>query len=372
MAESGGTFMRSRVIAVLGLCGAFGFGGSLAGARVAAQGPYAKIAEIQVGGTPAFDYLNVDSAARRLYLTNSTQVVVIDTANNVVIGRIPAGPGVHGIAIAPGGRGYITNGGEDTVSIVDLKTLQVLDKVSTKGSDPSVRQNPDAICYEPKQKEIYAFNHSGKSATVIDAAGKAIVQIPLSGVAESGQADPALGRVFVNIEDTDSIDVIDIATHKVVANWKVAPASSPTGMAIDTATHRLFVGGGPSTVMIDAKSGKIIASAPIVSGTDATWFDPGTQMVFSSGTGNNGAITVMHVDGPDKLTVVQTLATAPRARTMALDAATHRLYVAAQKYAPVDPNAAPPPPPPAGGRGRPAGPPGIPDSFHVIVFAMSK
>ena len=342
-------------------------------AIVAQSGPYAKIAEIPVGGTPAFDYLNVDSAAHRLYLTNGTQVVVIDTATNAVVGKIPAGPGVHGIAIAPDGKGYITNGGEDTVSIVDLKTLQLLSKVSTKGADQSVRQNPDAICYEPKQKEIYAFNHSGNSATVIDANGKAVAQIKLSGVAESGQADSSLGRVFVNIEDTDSIDVIDIATHKVVANWKVAPAASPTGMAIDTATHRLFVGGGPNTVMIDANTGKVLASAPIVGGTDATWFDPGTQMVFSSGTGNGGAITVMHVDGPTKLTVVQTLVTAPRARTMALDAATHRLYVAAQKYAPVDPNAAPATPPAAGaGRGRAAGPPAIPDSFHVIAFGMSK
>lgn len=343
------------------------------GTDVRAQAPYEKLAEIPVGGTAAFDYLNVDSAAHRLYLTNSTQVVVIDTEANRVVGRIPAGPGVHGIAIAPDGRGYITNGGEDTVSIVDLKTLQVLSKVSTKGADASVRQNPDAVCYEPKRKEIYAFNHSGKSATVIDASGKAVAQIELSGVAESGQADPALGRVFVNIEDTDSIDVIDIATHKVVANWKVAPATSPTGMAIDTATHRLFVGGGPNTVMIDADTGKVVASAPIVSGTDATWFDPGTQLVFSSGTGNGGAITVMHVDGPARLSVIQTLATAPRARTMALDVATHRLYVAAQKYEPVDPNAPPPTPPPAGaGRGRATGPPAIPDSFHVIAFGMAK
>ncbi|HEX5213827.1 MAG TPA: hypothetical protein VFV98_00110 [Vicinamibacterales bacterium] len=339
---------------------------------VAQGGPYSKIAEIPVGGTAAFDYLNVDSAAHRLYLTNSTQVVVIDTATNAVVGKIPAGPGVHGIAIAPDGKGYITNGGEDTVSIVDLKTLQVLSKVSTKGADASVRQNPDAICYEPKQKEIWVFNHSGKSATVIDATGKAVAQIPLSGVAESGQADSSLGRVFVNIEDTDSIDVIDIATRKVIANWKVAPASSPTGMAIDTTTHRVFVGGGPNTVMIDANTGNVLASAPIVGGTDATWFDPGTQMVFSSGTANGGAITVMHVDGPNKLSVVQTLVTAPRARTMALDAATHRLYVAAQKYAPVDPNAAAAPPPAGAGRGRAAGPPAIPDSFHVIAFGMSK
>jgi DNA-binding beta-propeller fold protein YncE len=203
---------------------------------------------------------------------------------------------------------------------------------------------------------------------VIDAAtGKVVATVPLAGAAEAGAADPALGRVFVNIEDKNSIDVIDVATHKVVANWPVAPAESPTGMAIDTANHRLFVGGGPNLVMIDAKTGKIMASAPICKGTDATSYDPSTKLAFASCS--DGNITAAHVDGADKLTVVQTIVTTPRARTMALDAVTHKIYTAAPKLAPVDPNA--PPPPPAGtpaGRGR--GPALIPESFHVLVFGM--
>ena len=325
------------------------------------QSSYEVIGEIHVGGAATFDYLNVDSGAKRLYLTHGTEVVVIDTTGNSVVGRIPAGPRVHGIAITPGDRGFITNGGENTVSIVDLKTLQVLKKVDTGA-------NPDAITYDPAKKQVYALNHTGQSATVIDAAfGVVVVTIPLSGTAETGQADPALGRVFVNIEDKDAVDVIDTATYKVVATWPVAPAASPTGMAIDTATHRLFVGGGTSTVMIDARTGKVMASAAICSGTDATWFDPGPQLVFSSCGGGAGAITVMHVDGPSALKVVETISTTRGARTMALDAATHRIYVAGQKYAPVDPNAPPPPPPPAGARGR-GGPPAVPDSFHVLVL----
>ena len=351
--------MRLRHLSVLGVSGVLLVG---AAAGVRAQGPYAKIGEVPVGGAASFDYLNVDPAAHRLYLTHSTEVVVIDTTTNAVVGRIPAGPRIHGIALV-GDRGYITNGGEATVSIVDLKTLQVLNKVTT---DPNnAMANPDAITYEPKQKEIYAFNHTGKSAGVLEAAtGKLVTVIPLSGVAETGQADPALGRVYVNIEDTDSVDVIDTATHKVIANWKVTPATSPTGMAIDLATHRLFVGGGPNTVMMDGRTGKIVASISIPSGTDATWFDPGLKMVFSSCTGNGGVIVAAKVDG-DTMTVVQTIETTRGARTMALDTSTHRLYVAGQKYAPVDPTA---PPPPAGGRGR--GPAGIPDSFHVLVFGM--
>jgi hypothetical protein len=344
--------MRLRHLSVLGIV----LLATAAGIR--AQGQWSKLGEVPVGGAASFDYLNVDPAAHRLYLTHGTEVVVIDTAANAVVGRIAAGPRIHGIALV-GDRGYITNGGDATVSIVDLKTLQVLNKVTTDPNNP--KANPDAITYEPKQKEIYAFNHTGKSAAVLEAAtGKLVTVIPLSGVAETGQADPALGRVYVNIEDTDSIDVIDIATHKVIANWKVAPAASPTGMAIDLATHRLFVGGGPNTVMMDGRTGKVIASIAIPSGTDATWFDPGLKMVFSSCTGDGGVIVAAKVDG-DTMKIVQTIATTRAARTMALDTSTHRLYVAGQKYPPPDAAAAP-----AGGRG----PAGIPESFHVLVFAM--
>ena len=345
--------MRVRRVLVLSLVVLF-IAAAIGGRLGAQAGSYAKIAEIPIGGATTFDYLNVDSAAKRLYVTHGTEVVVIDIANNTVVGRIADTPGVHGIAIAPGGRGFTSNGRENKVSIVDLNTLQTLSKVDTG-------RNPDFIVYEPKQKEIYALNHTGNSATVIDAAtGKVVATIPLAGTAEAGQADPALGRVYVNIEDKNSVDVIDIATHKVIANWSVTPAVSPTGMAIDTATHRLFVGGGPNTVMMDGTNGKIVATIPICAGTDATWFDPGTKMVFSSCS--NGTMTAAHVDSPDTLTVVQTITTVRGARTMALDAATHRIYVAGSKYEAADPAAA------AGAAGRGRGPAPVPDSFHVLVF----
>ena len=192
----------------------------------AADPTYAKIGDIHIGGSGAFDYLTVDPAAKRLYVTHGTEIVVIDTSSDTVVGRIADTPRVHGIAIAPGGRGFTSNGGEDKVSIVDLKTLTTINKVATNGA------NPDYITYDPKQKEIYAINHTGKSAAVINAAsGDLVTTIPLAGVAETAQADPDLGRVFVNIQDNSTMDAIDVATHKVVANWPVAPASSPTGMA---------------------------------------------------------------------------------------------------------------------------------------------
>ena len=346
--------MRLRLAYALGLS-ILAVGGFVGGRSHAADGPYAKVGEIPIGGAGSFDYLAVDSAAKRLFVTHGTEIVVIDLSTNKVVGRIPDTPRVHGIAIAPGDRGFTSNGGEDKVGIVDLKTLQTLSKVATG-------KNPDAILYEPKQKEIYALNHTGESATVINAASGAVVAtIPLAGTAETGQADPGLGRVYVNIEDKNSVDVIDIATHKVIANWPVAPAINPTGMAVDTASHRLFVGGGKFMVMMDAASGKVVATAPICTGTDATFFDPGTKTAFSSCS--DGNITAVHQDALDKVTVVQTIPTARGARTMTLDPATHRLYTAAQNFQPVDPAATAAP-----GRGR--GPTPIPDSFHVLIFGM--
>ena len=228
--------MHVRLSSVLwGLAASLSIG---AGLR-AADAPFTKLAEIHVGGAGAFDYLTVDPLTKRLYLSHGTEVVVIDLTSNTVIGRIADTPGVHGIAVAPGpgGRVFTSNGRENKVSMVDPKTFATIGKVDTGA-------NPDAIMYEPKEKAIYAFNHTGGSATVIDAAsGKVIATVPLEGAVETGQSDPGLGKVFVNIEDKDTVDVIDTATHTVSARWPIAPAESGTGMAIDPATHRIFVGG---------------------------------------------------------------------------------------------------------------------------------
>ena len=338
--------MRQHLGAVVALAFTLSVGAAAAG--------YVKVGDIKIGGAGAFDYLAVDAAARRLYVTHGTEIVVIDTATQAIVGRIENTPRVHGIAIAPNGRGFTSNGGENKVGIVDLKTLATLSKVDTGA-------NPDAILYEPTQKEIYALNHTGESATVINAdSGAVAATIKLGGQAETGQADPALRRVFVNIEDKSTVDVIDVTRHTVVATWPVAPAEEPTGMAIDTATHRLFVGGGPSLVMMDANNGTVVASLKICGGTDATWFDAATKNVFVSC--GDGHIVVAHEDSPSSLSMVETITTARGARTMALDPVTHRVYTAAQEFAPVDP-AAPAQP------GRRGGPPPVPDSFHVLVFA---
>ena len=324
----------------------------IAGAQ-AADGPYTQVADIQIGGTARFDYLNVDSSTKRLYVSHGTEAVVIDTTTNKIIGRIADTPGIHGIAIAPDlGRVFTSNGADNKVSIVNAKDFSTIMKVDTG-------LNPDAIMYEPTKKMVWAFNHSGKSLTVIDGAtGKVVATTPLSGTVETGQADASLGKVFINIEDGNSMDVVDMNTYKVVANYKVAPAVAPTGMAVDPKTHRIFVTGGdaPIMVMMDAATGKVVAQGPTCPGSDATWIDAAAGRAFASC--NDGHISVLTIKG-DTLTPLQTIETARGAKTMAVDPIAHRLYTAAGKFAPTDPNAE------AGAR-----PVALPDSFHVLVYGI--
>jgi len=329
--------MRKYIVALVALV-ALGTG------FVAGQGMYSQVADIPIGGPgPAqWDYSFADSAGKRLYVSHSTEVVVIDTTTNKVVGKIMDTPGVHGIAVGAG-KVFTSNGRENKISVVDPKTLATLSKIDSGGA------NPDAITFDPKRNELWVFNHTGKSATVVDAkAGTVIATIPLTGVAETGQSDGA-GKVFVNIEDKDQVDVIDVAAKKVSASWSVAPGKGPTGMALDITTHRLFVGADSHMVMMDSTNGKVVASVPICAGTDATWYDAGTKLAFSSC--RDGKITIAKVAG-DTMTVVQTLDTSAGSRTMSLDAGTHRIYVTAAK-----PNA-------SGGRGY------DPESFHMLVYGM--
>jgi len=309
-------------------------------------GDYQLLRTIPVGGEGGWDYLSVDSAERRLYVSHASKAVVIDLDKEVVIGEIADTPGIHGIAIAPKpGRAFTSNGRENKVSIVDLKTLATISKVETG-------ENPDAIYFEPQREEVYAFNGRSKSATVIDAkAGKVVATIPLGGKPEFAQADG--GRVFVNLEDKNEVAVIDTAKHEVVARWPIAPGEEASGMAIDLKNHRLFLGcGNKLMVMLDYSSGKVVGSVPIGDGVDANSFDPATQLAFASC--RDGTTTIAHEDAPDKLTVVQTLKTARGSRTMTLDPATHKIYLAAVDYD-------------KGSEGE-RRPKAVADSFKVLVF----
>jgi DNA-binding beta-propeller fold protein YncE len=325
-----------------------------AGAVLAQEGPYKFSREIAVGGEGGWDYLSVDSAAHRLYVSHATKVVVIDTQLNKVVGEIADTPGVHGFAIASDlGRGFSSNGRENKASIVDLKTLKTIQKVDTG-------ENPDAILYEPTRHEVYTMNGRGKSATVFDAqSGKVVATIPLEGKPEFAQADTAAGKVFVNIEDMNAIKVIDTATHKVVATWPIAPGESASGMAFDAANHRLFIGcDNKLMLMIDSTNGNVVYSIPIGEGVDSNWFDPQTKLAFSS-NGEAGTVTVAREESPSLLKIVQTLKTHRGGRTMALDPATHTIYVSATEY---EPQA-------AGSKERPKA---VAGTFKVLVYQMTK
>lgn len=330
-----------------------------------ADGPYHFIKEIPVGGDGGWDYLTVDSAAKRLYVSHATRVVVIDLAKDAVIGEITNTPGIHGIAIAPDlGLGVTSIGRENKAGIVDLKTLETLAKLDTG-------EGPDGMLYEPDQKEAYLFCGRTQAATVIDVKGqKVVATIPLGGRPEFAQADPAANRIYDNLEDKSEVAVIDTKTHTVTNHWPVAPGEEPSGMAIDIKNHRLFLGcGGSKTMeMMDDTTGKILATVPIGDGVDANAFDPGTQLAFASC--GDGTTTIAREDG-QALTVVQTLATHRGARTMALDPATHKIYLAAAEYAAAT-NA------PAALTNQPAGAPRrqrpqmVAGTFKILVYGMEK
>lgn len=338
---------------------AFALGLLLPGAvplRAADSPGYHFLKEIPIGGEGAWDYLSVDPAARRLYVSHATKVVVVDIDKYAIVGEIPDTPGVHGFAIAAEtGHGFSSNGREGKASMVELDSLKVLSKIETG-------ENPDCIIYNPGQQEVYAFNGRSDSATVIDAkSGNVVATIKLDGKPEFGAADPKAGRVYSNLEDKSQIDVIDAKEHKVLNVWPIAPGEEASGMAIDTEHHRLFIGCHNKLMeMIDTDSGKVVATVPIGTGVDANAFDPGTQLAFSSN--GDGTVTIAHEDGPDKLTVVQTLATGPRMRTMALDLKSHRIYLAAAKFEAQSEQS-------GGGRQRPKM---IPGTMKIMVYGMEK
>ena len=285
-----------------------------------AQSSYKITQHIAIPGTGGWDYLTVDEAARRLYVSHGTQVEVLDIDAKTLVGTIPNTPGVHGIALAPDqGRGFISNGGNSTVTIFDLKTLK-------KIADVPTGKKPDAIIFDPATSQVFAFNGDGESATVISAAdGKVAGTVPLGGGPEFAVAD-GQGFVFNNLEDKSEVVKIDARKLTVVARWPAAPCEAPSAMAMDRPNHRLFIGCRSHVMaVIDSESGKVIATMPIGDHVDAAAFDENSKLVFFSN--GEGTISVFHQDSPDKYSAVETVKTLPRAKTMALDPKTHELYL---------------------------------------------
>ncbi len=293
---------------------------SLFAAAAQAADTYRIVKKIPIAGQGSWDYLAVDEAARRLYVSHGTQVEVIDVDSGAIVGKIEKTPGVHGIAIAPElGRGFVSNGQSGTVTIFDLKTLKTI------GETPAGKK-PDAIIYDPATSQVFAFNGDSNSATAIQAVdGKVAGTVDLGGGPEFAAAD-GVGYVYDNLEDESLVLKINAKTLKVEERWPTAPCASPSSMAMDRPNRRLFIGCRSKVMAVmNADTGKVITTLPIGDHVDATAFDPDSRLVFNSN--GEGTITVIHQDSPDKYSVVENVKTLPKAKTMALDPKTHRLFL---------------------------------------------
>jgi YVTN family beta-propeller protein len=322
---------------------AFGSVVPVAMALAAATG-YHILSDIQIGGEGGWDYLTVDSAARRLYVSHGTHVVVVDLDTNKVVGDIPDTPGVHGIAIAPElNKGFISNGRGNNVSVFDLKTLKTIGTAATG-------ENPDDITYDKGSSRVFVFNGRSKSATVIDAkTGNVAATIPLPGKPEFAIAD-GRGHIYNNLEDTNEILEIDAAKATVSKKFSLSPCDGPSGMAYDAKSRRLFsVCSNRMMAISDPDAGKVVATPAIGAGSDGAAFDPGTGYAFSSN--GDGTLTVVQQAG-GKWDVLENIATERGARTIAIDEKTHKVYLPTAKTAP------------SAGGGRQSY---LPNTFKVLV-----
>ena len=320
----------------------------LAAVPALAQKQYKVVNHVKLGGDGGWDYLYYDKDGQRLFITRGSHVMVVDANTLKVSDDIPDLSGIHGVALAPElGRGFISNGGDNSVTVFDLKTLKKMDSVK-------VGERPDAILYDPFTKHVFTFNARSKDSTVVDAAsGKVVGTVPLGGKPEFAVSD-GKGKVYANIEDKSEIVAIDATKLSVLNRWSLSPCQQPSALAFDVTHHRLFAGcDNKMMAVVDSDTGKVVTTVPIGGGVDAGRFNSNTQEVFMS-CGGDGVLTIIHEDSPDKYTVTQNLATAKGARTMAMDYASNTAYlVTAQREAT----------PPAPGQ-RPAM---VPGSFELIV-----
>jgi len=275
-----------------------------------------------VPGNGGFDYVTIDSDARRLYLSHSTQVDVVDPDNGKLIGTIADTPGVHGVAIAAEFKhGFTSNGRENKVSMFDPTTLQLINKID-------VGKGPDGIYYDPRTKRVFTNNHGSHDITAIDAkTGNVIGTVKVEGDGES--AVIADGLVYVNIEDKNEVVAFDPKSFEVKKRFPIGVAKTPTGLAYDAKTRRLFIGcrNDPKMVVMDAGSGKVIASFPIGRGVDYAAFDPQANLIFFSCS--EGVLNIFHEKSADNYEDAGVVKTQPSARTMAFDPKTKKVFLSA-------------------------------------------
>ncbi len=323
-----------------------------------------KVQKFDIKGDGGTDYVAVEAATGRVFVSRATHMMVVDGATGKVLGDIPDTPGVHGAGIATkAGHGFTTNGGDQTVTMFDLKSLAVIKKIT-------VGPGLDGIMYDESDDRIILTNHSrpiGTLTALDPKSGDIVATVELEDTAPEGAAADGKGHIFVNNESKHTIQVIDVKTWKATASWPLAPCEGPTGIAYDKASNRIFSGCSRTSVVLDAATGKVVATIPNGTRVDALGWDPGRKLIFIP-NGGEGNVTVVHQDSPDKYSVVATVDTFAGAKTITVDPKTHNVYLFQPERGPVPPPppGATPPPAAAGGRGRgPQGP--IVASWFIVI-----
>ena len=323
-----------------------------------------KVEKFDIKGEGGRDYVTVEAATGRVFVSRGTHMMVVEGATGKVLGDIPNTPGVHGAGLAPrAGHGFTTNGGDGNVTMFDLKTLDVIKQIK-------VGQGLDGIMYDEPDDKIVLTNHSrpiGTLTALDPKTGDIVATVELDDTAPEGAAADGRGHIFVNNEGKHTIQVIDVKTWRATASWPLAPCEGPTGIAYDKASNRIFSGCSKTSVVVDPSTGKVVASIANGTRVDALGWDPGKKLIYIP-NGGEGNVTVVHQDSPDKYTVVATVATFAGAKTITVDPRTHNVYLFQPERgpAPVPPADAPPPPTGPGGRGRgPQGP--IVAAWFIVI-----
>jgi YVTN family beta-propeller protein len=299
---------------------------------------------ISLTGEGGYDYLSIDKVNNRLYVSHGTMVNVVDLATETQVGVIENMKGVHGIAIDnKANRGFISDGRSNAVVAFDLKTLKTIATI------PLDAKGPDAIMYDPYSDRVYSFNGDSNNSSVVDPNTlKQVGTIALGGAPEFAVSD-GKGKIYNNLEDKNSLNVIDTKTLKVIKNYPLAPKGAPTGVALDEKNKRTFSVSreNNSLVVIDITTGKVVTTVPIGAGVDAVAYDAETKLIFCSN--GDGTTTIIKQESADKYSVAQTLATQNRAKTLALDTKTHKIYLSVVNFEPGTRKA-------------------LPNSFKVLVY----
>jgi DNA-binding beta-propeller fold protein YncE len=312
-----------------------------------------KVDKFDIKGDGGTDYVAVESATGRVFVSRATHMMVVEGATGKVLGDIPDTPGVHGAGIVTkAGHGFTTNGGDQTVTMFDLKTLAVIRKIT-------VGPGLDGIMYDEPDDKIILTNHSrpiGTLTALDPKTGDIVATVELEDTAPEGAAADGKGHIFVNNEGKNTMQVIDVKTWKATASWPLAPCEGPTGIAYDKASNRIFSGCNRTSVVVNPDTGKVVATIPNGTRVDALGWDPSRKRIYIP-NGGEGTVTVVHQDAPDKYTVVGTVTTFPGAKTIAVDPKTHNAYLFQPERGPAPPPS-PDAPPPEPGRGRGRGPQG--------------